>query len=107
MSSNNQPILVLGFGEKTSKGNLVRERVKLEDALDEYSRDVIIDAMLESNISIDSLVNEIYNRNIQNRVFGLYYSTDNVNDEILSAKYTDKKISNYLDRLYDFESFAK
>ena len=99
MSSNNQPILVLGFGEKTSKGNLVRERVKLEDALDEYSRDGIIDAILESNISIDSLVNEIYNRNIQNRVFGLYYSTDNVNDEILSAKYTDKKISNYLEKL--------
>ena len=97
--SINRPILVLGFGEKTSEGNLVRERIKLEDTLDEYSRYGVIDVVIESNISLEALVDEIHGKRIDNQIFGLYYSTDTINEQILEAKYTNEKISAYIEKV--------
>lgn len=97
--SSNRPIIILGFGEKTSEGNLVRERIKLEDILDEYSRQAVIELITESNISLEDLIHNIYKRGIADRIFGIYYSTDVFSRQMQEAKYTDEEISSYIERL--------
>lgn len=99
MNSSNRPILVLGFGEKSNNGNLVRERIKLEDVLDEYSRYGVIEIVVESNISLEDLIDKIHSKNIDRQIFGFYYSTDSVSEETLLAKYTDERMSSCIEKL--------
>jgi len=97
------PILVLGFGEKSSEGNLIRERIKIEDILDEFSRDGYIDVLTYGNISFEKLIHEIYDKNINSNVFGVYYSTDIPKEENLLADFTDKTFNEHIQKIADLE----
>ena len=101
MNSSHRPILVIGFGEKSTEGNLTRERIKIEDILDEYARYGYIDILAFSGISFEALIDELYAKNMNKHVFGLYYSTDISDNENLAADYTNETISAYLKKIAD------